>query len=418
MVFVSSLFITSLLVVGLVIYVLAFVTTNYSLDFHKVHKKFVHYIQKKTFINILYIYVLMFVSFLGTKLAFALTFILFILFSYSQPHNWSIIMEQKLISLPIAIRRFSLKRLLSENCIITHYTFHKYVYDLAQAQWEEFVTMYNDTILDVKIFLGLVDPTIQLTENQKNLYNLQKKFFKYKSVEEFLSSPELRSEEKVVKLYNMLLQSRDPKLMFNSVRRLPWKFKVNYESNFFFKNITLNLLVFYNFFKTVLVAILLMVVYFLYTIFFFKIQFLKQLSVWFVIGMLYFWLMSGFNFFVKRYQYGKFTSQIQRFWKRTNTCFWLIEGFLILLFFYYYLNSSQEPLYMYDYSALNQEYLVSLHTIGLNIILLALVIYFMYFTLLRLNSNSWTQVNLYLIIISVFIFFSFFFRNLSILLCN
>ena len=39
--------------------------------------------------------------------------------------------------------------------------------------------------------------------------------------------------------------------------------------------------------------------------------------------------------------------------------------FLILLFFYYFLNSSQEPLYMYDYSALNQEYLVSLPRIHL-----------------------------------------------------
>jgi hypothetical protein len=124
--------------------------------------------------------------------------------------------------------------------------------------------------------------------------------------------------------------------------------------------------------------------------------------------MIYFWLMSGFNFFVKRYQFGKFTAQIQRFWKRANMCFWLIEGFLILLFFYYMLNSSQEPLYMYDYSAVNQEYLVSLYTVGVNIILLSLVIYLMYFTMLRLNSNSWTQINLYLILISAFIFFSFF----------
>lgn len=63
---------------------------------------------------------------------------------------------------------------------------------------------------------------------------------------------------------------------------------------------------------------------------------------------------------------------------------------------------------MYDYSSLNQEYLVSLHAIALNIILISLIIYIMYFTMLRLNSNSWTQVSLYLILISVFVFFSFF----------
>jgi hypothetical protein len=144
-------------------------------------------------------------------------------------------------------------------------------------------------------------------------------------------------------------------------------------------------------------SLILALVYFVYTMFFFKIQFLKQLSIWFVIVMIYFWLMSGFNFFLKRYQYGKFTSAIQRFWKRTNTYFWMIEGFLLLIFFYYYLNSSQEPIYMYDYSSLNQEYLVSLYTAGINIILLSLIIYFMYFTTLRINSNNWTQLNLYLI---------------------
>lgn len=215
--------------------------------------------------------------------------------------------------------------------------------------------------------------------------------------------------KKVNKEHAGMQFQRDPRVTFNRVRRFPWKleYQDDHEDELS-ELLTMSFLVIYNFFKTTLVAVLAMFVYFLYTIFFFKIQFLKQLSVWFVIGMLYFWLMSGFNFFLKRYQYGKFTSQIQRFWKRTNTYFWLIEGFLILLFFYYYLNSSQEPLYMYDYSALNQEFLTSLHVIGVNVILLSVVIYLMYFVMLRLNSNSWTQVNLYLIFISTFVFFSFF----------
>lgn len=174
------------------------------------------------------------------------------------------------------------------------------------------------------------------------------------------------------------------------------------------KLMTQHFLLFYNFIKTTLIAICASLLYFIYTIFFFKLQFLKQIAVWFVVGMLFFWLLSGFNFFLKRYQYGKFTSSIQRFWKRTNTCFWLIEGFLILIFFYYYINSSQEPVYMYDYSSLNQEYLVSLQTAGVNVILLSVIIYFMYFTLLRINSSNVIQINLYLMVISIFIFFSFF----------
>ena len=169
-----------------------------------------------------------------------------------------------------------------------------------------------------------------------------------------------------------------------------------------------HVIIYYNFIKNCIISITLAIIYFVYTTFFFKVQFLKQLAVWFIIGMLYFWLMSGFNFFLKRYKYGKFTSAIQRFWKRTNTYFWLIEGFLMLLFFYYYLNSSQEPTYMYDFSSLNQEYLISGQVIASNVILLSLVLYFTEFTLLRVNSNHINQLNLYILIISIFIFNSFF----------
>jgi hypothetical protein len=240
-----------------------------------------------------------------------------------------------------------------------------------------------------------------------DLYLLQEIFFKYTKPRKIEDDVSFTSNEELRKLKKRLRDLVDPTIKFNKLSRLPWILKTDHEDSAdytFFRHF----LSIYTFFKTTLISILLSLVYFLYTIFFFKIQFLKQLSVWFVIGMMFFWLISGFNFFLKRYQFGKFTSQIQRFWKRTNTSFWLIEGFLLLIFYYYYLNSSEEPLYMYDYSSLNQEHLVSLYTVGFNVMILSIVIYFMYFTLLRLNSNSWEQLSLNLVIISVFIFFSFF----------
>ena len=111
--------------------------------------------------------------------------------------------------------------------------------------------------------------------------------------------------------------------------------KVNY---FYYNNSTKviffkTFILLYTFFKKTIIALLLSFLYIVYTIYFFQLQFLKQLAIWLVIGLIFYWLISGFNFFVKHYQFGKFTSQIQRFWKRTNTCFWLIEGFLILIFF-------------------------------------------------------------------------------------
>lgn len=264
------------------------------------------------------------------------------------------------------------------------------------------------TINDIKVGLFYYDGVNVIKLLSDELYNWQKSFFRHAEPKKLEDEVGYSSAEDLAKLKKRLKDLVDPDVKFNKLSRLPWKFKVDYEDsidNFFFYS---HLLSIYNFLKTTLISILLSLIYFLYTIFFFKIQFLKQLSVWFIIGMMFFWLISGFNFFLKRYQFGKFTSQIQRFWKRTNTSFWLIEGFLLLIFFYYYLNSSQEPLYMYDYASLNKEYLISLYTIGFNVILLSIVIYFMYFTLLRLNSNSWEQLSLNLIIISIFIFFSFF----------
>lgn len=195
-------------------------------------------------------------------------------------------------------------------------------------------------------------------------------------------------------------QYRDKKI----VRSINYKFL----SKYIFTNVHFNINQIYNFIKKIILSLILSLIYLIYTIYFFQIQFLKQLSIWFIIGIIFYWLISGFNFFIKHYQFGKFTSQIQRFWKRTNTYFWLIEGFLILLFFYYFLNSSQEPLYMYDYSSINQEYLVSLTSIYSSLVILSFIIYLMYTTLLLLNYTTWAQQSVYLLIITVFVFFTFF----------
>lgn len=362
----------------------------------------------KEYRNAVYLITIMSLLIFNIKSVTYTTIPLFILMTYSQPFLWDLKTEDKLTGLDFSIRKITLKNLLDDNCIITQFNAYKYIRDVLKAQLLEFKNMINDSINDFKVAFKLIEPADVVDSRLLELCKKWQHFFKFVKLTPLGSFENVKTEKEFSEAYEAAKKNRDPRIMFNKVRRLPITLEYTEESNLFTRLFMQNILVFYNFFKTTLVAVVAMFIYFLYTIFFFKIQFLKQLSVWFVIGMLYFWLMSGFNFFVKRYQYGKFTSQIQRFWKRTNTSFWLIEGFLILLFFYYYLNSSQEPLYMYDYSAINQEFLVSLQVVFVNIVLLSVVIYFMYFTMLRINSNSWTQLNVYLMLISVFVFFSFF----------
>lgn len=400
-------FVASLIMLGL-IFLNANLFTNSRGDLKVMTDNFLRELNSGRYNNIFYLYIIFILVWIWTVWSITLAVVFFIFVTYQQRHVWSLTIEKMIFDTSVSMRKLFKIFLIEVRYTLTPRNIFKLIKLFFKSIREEWAELFTSTIYEIKVALHIIDPTYKLTKAQKELYEYQCKFFKYKKVDEFLIDIESKTDEEVIEMYNRLKQLRDVKVGLNKYKRLPWKLKFSYEDNFFFRLAISNIIVFYNFFKTTLISVLLMVVYFLYTIFFFKIQFLKQLSVWFVIGMLYFWLMSGFNFFLKRYQYGKFTSQIQRFWKRTNTYFWLIEGFLLLLFFYYYLNSSQEPLYMYDYSALNQEYLVSLHSIGINVILLSVIIYFMYFVLLRINSNAWTQINLYLIIISSFIFFSFF----------
>lgn len=173
----------------------------------------------------------------------------------------------------------------------------------------------------------------------------------------------------------------------NSIESLTFKKNIKFNKNFIFSNF----LVYFNFIKTTVVSLLISVVFFYYLIFYFYINILKQLAIWLIIGLLFFWLISGFNFFLKRGRFGKLTSSLFRFWKRANVCFWVVEGFLFLLFFYYYLNSSQEPVYMYDYSSLNQSYLPNIYLVYCSTFLLVITIYYYYYWTLNLPNFSQQQ---------------------------
>jgi hypothetical protein len=43
------------------------------------------------------------------------------------------------------------------------------------------------------------------------------------------------------------------------------------------------------------------------------VPFNKIVAFWVIFGMVAYWLLSGFVFFVKKYQYSKYTTAIQRF---------------------------------------------------------------------------------------------------------
>jgi len=192
----------------------------------------------------------------------------------------------------------------------------------------------------------------------------------------------------------------------------------NNNNIFFFKN-NIKILIIYKYLskivnlaifniKWILLGLIIALLYFVVSLFYIQIEFTKQIGAWFVVLFVFYLLISTFNNFLIKYKYGKFTSAIQRFWKRTGLVFWLIEGFLFLLFFYYFLNSSQEPLYMFDYSSLNQEFLLQLKISYKNMILISLAIYLSFILILNNNFLNYYQNILLLILISLIIFYILF----------
>ena len=98
-----------------------------------------------------------------------------------------------------------------------------------------------------------------------------------------------------------------------------------------------------------------------------------------------------FILIIKKYQYSKFTSVIQRFWKRTYILFWLIESGVFVTFFYLTLNASEEPTYMYDQMKLYKTHLFSWRWFLVKLIPLLTLIILGYFTQLSLKWNIFSK---------------------------
>jgi hypothetical protein len=119
--------------------------------------------------------------------------------------------------------------------------------------------------------------------------------------------------------------------------------------------------------------------------------FSKIIFEWILIIMFLYWLLSGFVFFIKKYQYSKFTSVIQRFWKRTYILFWLIESGVFLVFFYLTLNAAEEPVYMYDQIKVFKTHLFSWRLFILKLVPVITLIITGYYLLLILKWTTFSK---------------------------
>ena len=150
-------------------------------------------------------------------------------------------------------------------------------------------------------------------------------------------------------------------------------------------------------------ALVLAVVLMYYFIVIKLLPFNKIFFQWFMLSMFFYWLMSGFVFFIKRYNYAKYTSAIQRFWRRSYILFWLIESCVFLVFLYLTLNANQEPVYMYDYIQIYKTHLFSWRYFLLKILPLTLLIFLGYFLTLSIKWQVFSKLRLVLVVMTLLI---------------
>jgi hypothetical protein len=155
---------------------------------------------------------------------------------------------------------------------------------------------------------------------------------------------------------------------------------------------------------------------FVYFSFFLKsLPFSKIFAGYILVGNMFYLLLSGFVFFIKKYQYRLYTSVIQRFWRRSLIIFWAIEGSLFTCFVYLIFNASQEPVYVYDNIQIYKTHFYSWRFFLAKVFLSSLLIILTYMLLLSLKWNTFTKTNnlaLFITIILLYIawleFYQFF----------
>jgi hypothetical protein len=129
----------------------------------------------------------------------------------------------------------------------------------------------------------------------------------------------------------------------------------------------------------------------------------KIMFAWIAIIMFSYWLVSGFVFFFKKYQFGKYTSVVQRFWRRTYILFWLIEGATFSVFLFFTINSSQESFYMFDQINIYKTHLYSWRFFLLKIFPIILLIISTYLLLVSLKWNLFGKHSIWLFFLTSFL---------------
>ena len=281
--------------------------------------------------------------------------------------------------------------------------------------FKEFITLYNSLVDNIKLFVSniwnLNKKKVFFFKNTEFNLNSYRKFLIKKSFfEEFIN----KEFPLIDFIFNLLTSINFNRNYNNNIVRSNFRLK-NTKKGFYF-NFFINkgynkkqifVSMFYGL-KYLWIGIrywilpLIVIFIVIYSSLVLKLlPFNKIMFGWICVIMLLYWLLSGFVFFFKKYQFGKYTSVIQRFWKRSYILFWLIEGGTFSVFLFLTINASQESFYMFDQISVYKTHLYSWKFFLLKIYPIVLLIIFTYLLLISLKWNIYSKYSIILLFLTI-----------------
>lgn len=116
-------------------------------------------------------------------------------------------------------------------------------------------------------------------------------------------------------------------------------------------------------------------------------------------------LISGFVFFLKKYRYGKYTTAMHRFWRRSFSIFWALEGFLFVVFMYLTVLCNQEPFFMYDNIQFFKDYTYSWRFFLSENTVVLVIVFILHLALIKLKNTTSKKLNLLIISVTLVYFY-------------
>jgi hypothetical protein len=148
----------------------------------------------------------------------------------------------------------------------------------------------------------------------------------------------------------------------------------------------------------VLILYTIIVIFYNYIIYIYFIKYFYNLV---ILSMLLYLITSTVLFLNKFNLYGKYTTSISRFWKRSYILIWLVEFFIFLLVFTLLFIHYKESIYFLDLRDLLELYYDFSYFFVLQCFFVSLIIIFNYFILMGLRYKHDSATDLYFILINI-----------------